>query len=430
MERKKITIGLFGFGCVGEGLYQVLEQTPALNATIRKICIRHPEKKRSAPLAMFTERAEEIFEDDEINVIVELIDDAEAAYHLVKKSLVSGRPVVTANKKMLATHLPELLELQRLHDVPLLYEGACCASIPVIRNLEEYYDTDLVQQVAGIVNGSTNYILSCMEGQGQSFSQALSAAQASGYAESDPSLDVEGHDARYKLVLLLLHGFGLLVQPQEIFALGISRLGHAEKLYAQEKGLRIRLLAQAIRGQDGRITALVMPAFVKAGDQLHGVCGVFNGVRIVSAFSDSQFFMGRGAGAHPTGSAVISDLSALSYGYRYEYKKLGTAGLLRGMEEVTVRIFWRADSSVLERCGIYFTNVEETFISTASSHITGLITVSKMQALLGNFPDGSAILFDTVPEKHRKQQVFDLAMAVGTRSLPVSTMPPAFNGLV
>src|ERR1043165_8796317 len=156
-NQKKLTIGLYGFGVVGESLYKVLANTPTLNATIKKVCIKHPEKKRDAPAELFTTDPNAILNDEEINIVVELIDDAGAAYKIVTNALRSGKAVVSANKKMIATHLEELIVLQQGFGVPLLYEAACCASIPVIRNLEEYYDNDLLHSVSGIVNGSTNY---------------------------------------------------------------------------------------------------------------------------------------------------------------------------------------------------------------------------------------------------------------------------------
>ncbi|RZJ99697.1 MAG: homoserine dehydrogenase, partial [Flavobacterium sp.] len=159
MSRKKLNIGLFGFGCVGFGLYEVLQKTPGLKANIKNICVKDKDKKREIGAENFTFNKEDIFNDLEINVIVELIDDADAAYEIVTRALRSGKAVVTANKKMVAEHFEELLALQREYNVPLLYEAACCASIPIIRNLEEYYDNDLLESIQGIVNGSTNYIL-------------------------------------------------------------------------------------------------------------------------------------------------------------------------------------------------------------------------------------------------------------------------------
>ncbi len=147
MATNQLTIGLFGFGVVGKGLYDVLHSTPTLQSSIKKICIKNIDKKRSIGAENFTADAQQLLNDDEINVIVELIDDADAAFEIVKTALQNGKSVVSANKKMIAEHFEELLQLQKEYNVPLLYEAACCASIPVIRNLEEYYDNDSLESI-------------------------------------------------------------------------------------------------------------------------------------------------------------------------------------------------------------------------------------------------------------------------------------------
>lgn len=321
-SRKQLNIGLFGFGVVGEGLYRVLADKTSFSAQIRKVCIKHPDKKRNAPEALFTTDAQILLADPEINVIVELIDDADAAFSIVKSALQQGKAVVSANKKMIAEHLPELLQLQQEYQTPLLYEAACCASIPVIRNLEEYYDNDLLQGVSGIVNGSTNYILTKVFEERLSYNDALLQAQVEGFAESDPSLDVEGIDAVNKLSLLLAHAYGIVAHPQTLVHNGITHLHDYDAVYAREKGFQIRLVAQAQKLEDGTVAAFVLPQFVTAQHQLAGVRNEYNGVVIRSGLADTQFFYGKGAGSFPTASAVLSDLSALRYDYQYEYKKL------------------------------------------------------------------------------------------------------------
>jgi len=323
-NQTKLNIGLFGFGVVGAGLYKVLEHTPSLNAQIKKICIKHPEKTREAPSELFTTDAELLLQDSGINVIIELIDDADAAYKIVTTSLRSGKSVVSANKKMIAAHLDELIALQQEFNVPFLYEAACCASIPVIRNLEEYYDNDLLHSVNGIVNGSTNYILTKVLQDKISFAEALAQAQKEGFAESDPSLDVEGIDAVNKLSILLAHAYGVIARPDLLVHTGIQNLSTFDAAFAQEKGFEIKLIAQSRKLPDGKIAAFVLPGFVNRDSQLLNVKNEYNGVIIESSLADKQFFYGKGAGGFPTASAVLSDLSALRYNYRYEYKKLLT----------------------------------------------------------------------------------------------------------
>ena len=325
-QQPPTTIGLFGFGTVGESLYNVLQQTPTLNSIITKICIKHPAKKRSAPEALFTTYHDEILNDDSINTVVELIDDSVAAYHLVKTALQKGKAVVSANKKLIAEHLEELLELQRVHNVPFLYEAAACASIPIIRNLEEYYDNDLLQGIQGIVNGSTNYILTKIAEEGLGFDEALYEAQVAGFAESDPSLDVNGIDAVNKLSILLAHAYGIVEHPRSLTHSGILHLHEADATWAAEKGYAIKLVAQAHKLASGKVAAFVLPQAVKRSHLLYNVRNEYNGVIIESGFADQQFFYGKGAGGVATASAVLSDISALRYGYRYEYRKRYGAG--------------------------------------------------------------------------------------------------------
>ncbi|MFZ9386622.1 MAG: homoserine dehydrogenase [Chitinophagaceae bacterium] len=320
--KKQLTIGLFGFGVVGEGLYRVLEQTPSLNARIKKICIREASKKRNAPASLFTTDRNELLNDTEINVIVEVIDDAQAAFDIVSEALRYGKDVVSASKKMIAENLHALLRLQQETGGSLLYESAACASIPVIRNLEEYYDNDLLHSMRAIVNGSTNFILTKIFEEGLDFKQALLLAQQSGFAESDPSLDVDGYDAVNKWTFMLTHAYGITENPSQHLFNGIRQIHPADAAVAGSRRQEIKLVAQAQKLRNGKVAAFVLPQFVEKNDHLSFVKNEYNGVVIESGFADRQFFYGKGAGSLPTGSAVLSDISALSYGYRYEYKKL------------------------------------------------------------------------------------------------------------
>src|SRR6201992_2368437 len=319
---KQLTIGLFGFGVVGEGLYKVLQQTPSLKATIKKVCIKDPGKKREAPEELFTTDRNEILNDPEINVIVEVINESGPAFEIVSTALRSGKSVVSASKKMIAEHLPALLKLQEETGHSLLYESAACASIPVIRNLEEYYDNDLLHSIKAIVNGSTNFILTKMFEEKLGFQEALLLGQQLGVAESDPSLDVEGYDAANKWAFLLTHAYGIVVPTGELVFNGIQHIQAGDAAVAREKHYDIKLVAQAKKLESGKVAAFVLPQFIKQDDHLAFVRNYNNGVVIESGFSDKQFFYGKGAGSFPTASAVLSDLSALRYQYKYEYKKL------------------------------------------------------------------------------------------------------------
>jgi len=319
---KQLTIGLFGFGVVGEGLYKVLQQTPSLKASIKKVVIKHADKKRNAPADLFTTDKDVILNDPEINVVVEVINESEPAFEIVSTALKNGKDVVSASKKMIAEHLPELLRLKEETGRSLLYESAACASIPVIRNLEEYYDNDLLHSIKAIVNGSTNFILTKIFEDKLEFQQALILAQQLGFAEADPALDVEGYDAVNKWTFLLTHAYGIVESPENIVFTGIQNIQLGDAIVAKEKHYDIKLVAQAKKLNNGKVAAFVLPQFVKQDDHLAFVKNEYNGVVIESGFADKQFFYGKGAGSFPTASAVLSDISALRYDYHYEYKKL------------------------------------------------------------------------------------------------------------
>ncbi|MFZ4464996.1 MAG: homoserine dehydrogenase [Bacteroidales bacterium] len=381
MGRKQLTLGLFGFGCVGFGLYEVLEKTPGMKAGIKRICVKDRNKSRPITADCFTFDKYDILNDDEINTIVELIDDADAAFEIVKEALSREKAVVTANKKMIAEHFTELLELQKQYGVPLLYEAAVCASIPIIRNLEEYYDNDLLESIEGIVNGSTNYILTRTTEDNMTYADALQQAQQKGYAESNPILDTGGFDAKYKLLILLAHAFGIVSKPEDIFNIGIDKLGELELNYAREKGLKVKLVAYAEKTASGKTRAFVLPKFIDKSDKLYNVDNVYNGVKTRTYFSDLQFFVGKGAGAYPTASAVLSDISALSYDYRYEYKKMNSGDQLENDDQIHLKILLRHDAGSEEAARKSFTEVHESYRNHHSGYIIGNISLKNLKKI-------------------------------------------------
>lgn len=373
-----LTIGLVGFGVVGEAIFNVLQNTPSLQATVAKICIKHPNKTRSIAAHYFTTDVNELLDNEAINVIIEVIDDSDAAYQITRTSLQRGKAVITANKKMLAEHLPELIDLQQRHQVPLLYEAASCASIPVIRNLEEYYDNDLLQSVRGIINGSTNFILTQIFENKLTYTNALKLAQERGFAESNPALDVKGRDAANKLCILLTHAYGILASPDELLYHGIEHIHAQDATLAAERGWQIKLVAQAVKLSSGDIAAFVLPQFVETSDLLHNVRNEFNGLTLASSLADAQFFYGKGAGGFPTASAILSDLSALRYNYKYEYKKLLLQKPLKITNELYVRIYVSAsnwDNLPIEE----FAEIDEWYANNERNYVVGVYAFSKLQ---------------------------------------------------
>lgn len=412
MSTKILKLGIFGFGCVGQGLHNVLSKTKGINVTIEKICIKHPDKKRSLEAAYFTTDPSEILDNPEIDVVVELIDDSEAAYHIVKEALTKGKAVVSANKKLIAEHLEELLFLQGKYETPLLYEGAVCGSIPVIRNLEEYYDNDLLSSVSGIFNGSTNYILSKMRKEGLDFDSALQEAQEKGFAESDPILDVGGFDPKYKLCITLLHAFGLLVRPENILNIGIQNLNDYDVNYANQNHQNIKLLVHGQK-QGQHISAFVLPTFVSEENPLTNVHNEFNGILVESAFANQQFFGGKGAGSDPTGSAVLSDISALTYDYKYEYKKLHQNTVVTYSTQQLLEVYVRYQNKNAVQWKD-FKNISQRFESKDYSYVIGSIYLEQLLqeewALNNNISIVlKSILKEEIPEAIKKEKEVALA---------------------
>jgi homoserine dehydrogenase len=319
-NHKHLKLGVFGFGCVGQGLYHVLNETHGIKAEIKKICVKDHNKSRILGSEIFTYDKNEILSDPEIDVVVELIDDANAAFEIVKSALQNGKHVVTANKKMLAENLVEIYNLQQRYNRSVLYEGAVAGSIPILRNLEEYYDNDLITSIEGIFNGSTNYILTKVFEEKKSYVEALKGAQDLGFAESDPSLDVKAFDPKFKLTIAIAHSFGVFLRPEEIINIGIDKISDVDLKYAKENNLKIKLVARAFKSEN-KIYGFVIPQFIPLDSMLATVRNEYNAVLVEGAFAEKQVFIGKGAGSYPTGSAVLSDVSALAYNYRYEYKK-------------------------------------------------------------------------------------------------------------
>lgn len=380
MDNKQINIGLFGFGTVGKGLYDVLKKIQPENVSIVKVCVRNVAKHSAeAPELEFTSNADDIFTDTRINFIVELIDDAEAAYGIVKRALQAKIPVVSGNKKMLARHIQEMIQLQRDNDTALLYDASACGSIPVIRNLEEYYDNDLLISVKGILNGSSNFILSKIFNEGMNYAEALKLAQDLGFAESDPTLDIGGWDSLFKLIIITIHAFGVYVEPEQIFTFGIGNMNEHDIQFAHEKRRRVKLVGWAEKVDEDKLVLSVMPHLLSKQKYIYSVEDEFNGVVIKGLFYYKQFMFGQGAGGFPTGSAVLSDITAQLYDYRYQYKKLQSPHQLHFSNDYKVRIYYRYDSPATLNL-LEFSTIHESYYSDTYKYVVGDIELSQLQA--------------------------------------------------
>jgi len=394
MTREKLRIGMFGYGCVGQGLHDVLNSSKGFKADIIRICVKHRNKKRRIPMSYFTFDKNDILNDPSINLVVELIDDADAAFRIVTAAMKKGKNVVSANKVMIANHFRELVDMQEKYKVSFLYEASAGASIPIIRNLEEYYDNELLYSLRGILNGTTNYVLTLMHNQGIDYNIALNEAREKGFAESDPILDVDGWDAKFKLCIITGHAYGLFLDPDEVFHYGISRISKFDIRYAREKGFKIKLVPFVGKTNENTITSFVLPRFISPDKYLYNVDNEYNGVITEAAFADKQFFCGKGAGGHATGSAVLSDISANSYGYRYEYKKFQQGTVTNYTRNYKLEVYLRY-SNEKEKDLFGFEEVTEYFNSRSYKYVIGIINLSKLYELREQLPGMNVFIVNT-----------------------------------
>jgi homoserine dehydrogenase len=323
---REVGIGIAGFGTVGGGVVSILrghagdiEARLGARIVVRRVAVRDPEKDRPVGVerGLVTTRLRDLLDDPAIAVVVELIGGVDQAFELVKGALERGKHVVTANKALLAARGEELFRLARDKGVDVYYEGAVCGGVPVIRTLREALASDRIGALHGIVNGTTNFILTAMAEQGAPIAAALAEAQRLGYAEADPTLDVSGGDAAQKLCVLAQLAFGARLGPADVLTEGIMELTPEDFRWGKEFGYALKLLAIARRipapegGQD-QLEVRVHPAFIPAGSLLAGVRGAMNAVLIESEALGPSLLYGQGAGAMPTGSAVVSDIIDLT----------------------------------------------------------------------------------------------------------------------
>lgn len=270
--------------------------------------------------------------------------------------------------------MEELYALQQKNNVSLLYEASVCGSIPIIRSLEEYFDNEELEKVSGVFNGTTNYILTKTISEKLSYAVALKQAQEKGFAESDPTNDVEGFDAKYKAIIVALHAFGLIIPDDKMLNLGITTLHEHDIRFAAEKSFKIKLTPVIKRLENNNIAALLIPQFIPSNNQIFNVDNEFNGVIVEGKFSGEQFLKGKGAGSIPTGSAVLSDLSALSYGYKYEFKKHKQSPQPQFTNNAVAEVYLRYNSDAdLEK--IHFEEINETYAGRDYHYVVGKINI-------------------------------------------------------
>lgn len=324
MSTKKIAI--MGLGTVGGGAYDILtvnrdyiRQTQGLDIEIKRILDKSDAAlvARGIDRSLFCDGIDALVSDPEIELVIETMGGVEPAKTFISKLLAAGKSVVTANKELLAKHWHELEPIAKAHDCGLLFEASCVGGVPIIRAIGESFQGDKITCIYGIINGTTNYILSKMSRENLGYADALAQAQKLGFAEADPTSDVEGFDAAYKLSILGSLAFHTSIPYGSIFREGIAKVTAQDIANAHELGYEIKLLAIGKRDGDN-IEARVHPVFVPADHPLAGVSGAYNAVYLNGSHVGDLMFYGAGAGAHPTGSAIISDvIKGLDREFRY-----------------------------------------------------------------------------------------------------------------
>lgn len=312
---KSVKVAIMGLGTVGGGTYEILttnhdkiQSASGLDIEVKKVLDKDIEKLRAKLREdQIAFSLDDILSDDEISIVVEVMGGVEPAKTFITKVLQSGKSVVTANKELISKHWSELEQVARENGVGLYFEASCVGGVPIIRTLKESLQGDNIEMIMGIINGTTNYILTKMSEEGWSYEEALKEAQALGYAEFNPTADVDGFDAMYKLSILSSLAFHTCIPYTSIFREGITKVTKEDITSGKEMGYTLKLLAIG-KKKSNEVEVRVHPTFVPNDHPLASVSGAFNAVFLKGDFVDDVMLYGRGAGARPTGSAIVSDI--------------------------------------------------------------------------------------------------------------------------
>ena len=343
---RKINIGIIGFGTVGSGVVKILRdkksflaEKTGIEICIKKICDKDLISKRNVSVdkKLLTKSALEVINDPQIDIIVELVGGVHPAKEFIIESLKKGKNIVTANKALLAQNGSELFALAADRGKSIYFESAVGAGIPIIKSLREGLAANTFSSIYGIVNGTSNFVLSRMSRESCNFTEALNEAKRLGFAESNPTLDIEGIDSAHKLILLTYLAFGKMVNLKDVHIEGISQILPADIVYAKELGFEIKLLAIAKKESDG-LEVRVHPTFIPKAHLLASVSGIFNAIYVESDLAGDLLFYGPGAGQMAAASGVVSDLVDLTQDIK--------AGLFRPTMNIV------ADKSIKRLCNI------------------------------------------------------------------------------
>ncbi len=382
MSTPSLKIGLAGFGNVGAGVYKNIEKNRHLlrertgrDITVSRIAVRDLEKPRpiELPADIVTTDLDALTSDDELDLIVELIGGIDRAFELVKTSLESGKAVVTGNKALLAERGQELFAIAEKHGKPIYYEAAVAGGIPIIKTVQESLIGNHIQSVAGIINGTCNYILTRMTEAGLDYQEALGEAQSLGYAEADPTLDVNGWDAAHKAIILASLSYGCWVPCDQIHVEGIENVTATDIEFAAKLGYAIKLLGIIeLHEENGSIEVRVQPSLIEENHILASVKGAFNAILVQGDVVGETLFYGSGAGQDPTSSSVIADIadasSDLESGRNAGFVTHGLYGKPLPIEESVSKYYLRVEAE--DRPGVL-----ARIATVLGSHDIGILSV-------------------------------------------------------
>ncbi len=338
---KTIKVGLIGFGTIGSGVIKVLaerrswlKEKSGLDIELALVCDKDLKARRPVKVGkgLLTKDVGKILYNPEINIVVELIGGVHPAKDIILEAIRQGKGVVTANKALLAEAGQEIFEIAAKCGVAVGFEASVGGGIPIIRALKDGFVANRLDAIYGIINGTTNFILTKMEDEGLDFKDALRIAQAKGYAEANPALDISGRDSAHKLAILAYLGFGAAAKPDAVYAEGIKDIDRADIQYAGELGYAVKLLAIAKRSGD-RLEMRVHPTLLKKDHLIANVKGVYNAIVVKGDLAGEQLFYGEGAGRYPTASAVISDIVDIAKGVAGPVR-LGQGRLIKGIADM------------------------------------------------------------------------------------------------
>ena len=371
-----LTLGILGLGTVGSGVVkilrqnrEVLERRVGIPLHLKRIAVRDPKAKRATEVEaeLLTTDPWAVVRDPDIDIVVELMGGIEPAKSLILEAVAQGKPVVTANKALLAEHWEEIFSAVTRHGVDLGFEASVGGGIPIIRAIREGFVGNRLESIYGIVNGTSNYILTRMTDDGEEFRAVLGEAMAEGYAEPDPTFDIDGIDAAHKITILATLAFGCRVPFAQVFVEGISRITPMDIGYARELGYKVKSLAIA-KQQDGEIEVRVHPTLIPEANLLYGVDGVYNAITVIGDMVGANTFIGRGAWMEPSGRAVIGDLTHIARNWRTGCRGRVPPAAYRPGHQVELRM--KAMEEVVSEYYLRFSVLDKPGVL---SHISGVL---------------------------------------------------------